>query len=82
MRFLSLLVVVAIIYVVVSKRNGPASSTEKAMKEADAVMATPYPPTYIAPTQPAPSSGGLRAPIDRTHSVLDQVKKNNASNGF
>jgi hypothetical protein len=78
MRFVALLVVVAIIYVAYTRR-GPVSSTAEAMKEADAVGQTtkPNPPTYYPPAaqQPAPQSSGLRAPIDRTHAVLDQVKQ-------
>ena len=81
MRFVALLVVVAIIYVAYTRR-GPVTSTSNAMKEADAVTQTsrPNPPTYYPPAapqaaQPAPQSSGLRAPIDRTHAVMDQVKQ-------
>ena len=86
MRLIGLLIVVAIIYIVISRR-GPMNSTQQAMKEADAVMATPTPPgTYYPPTaqpaQPAATSSGLRAPLDRTRSVLGDVKKRNGAGEF
>lgn len=87
MRLIALLIVVAIIYLVIT-RHGPMNSTEQAMKEADAVMGTPtpamatqYPPT-AQPAQPAASSSGLRAPLDRTRSVLGDVKKRNGAGEF
>lgn len=81
MRYVALLVVIAIIYVAWSRR-GPVTSVDKAMKEADAVTQTTpqrnpptvYPPT-AQPAQPAQQSSGLRAPIDRTRAVMDQVKQ-------
>lgn len=52
------------------------------MKEADAVTETTpqrknvtvYPPA-AKPAQPSPQTSGLRAPIDRTRAVMDQVKQ-------
>jgi len=46
------------------------------MKEADAVtQTTPLRnATAVAPA-PAQPSSGLRAPIDRTHAVMDQVRQ-------
>lgn len=70
--------VVAIIYVVWSRR-GPETSFTKAMKEADAVTApaTPHSPATVYPptAQPAQQTSGLRAPIDRTRAVMDQVNQ-------
>ena len=83
MRIVSLLVVVAIIYVVMARRGaGPMSSTQQAMKEADAVMATPAGGTAQAPAAPPAANSGMRAPIDRTRSVLEQVKKRNGAGDF
>jgi hypothetical protein len=84
MRFVALLVVVAIIYVAWSRRS-PVASTAEAMKEADAVAGpTPAMKTYYPPTAaPAPAtSSGLRAPIDRTRAVLDQAKQRNSKGEF
>jgi hypothetical protein len=40
------------------------------------------PPTASAPAQPTQKNTNLlKAPIDRTRSVLDQVRKGNAGNG-
>jgi hypothetical protein len=78
--------VLAIIYLVMTRR-GPATSVDKAMQEADAVTqtATPWPKTVLPPATAAPataSSGGLRAPIDRTRAVLNQVKGRNGNGEF
>ncbi len=84
MRFIALLIVVAIIYLAWSRR-GPVTSVDNAMKEADAVAetaparnpATVYPPKAktAQPAQPAQPSSGLRRPIDRTRAVMDQVQQ-------
>lgn len=81
MRFVALLVVLAIIYVAWSRR-GPVTSVDEAMKEADAVAeATPrhpptaFPPKAAAAASPGQPSSGLRRPIDRTRAVMDQVQQ-------
>jgi hypothetical protein len=85
MRFVALLVVVAIIYAVWSHRVRTGSVTE-AMKEADAVAAQPVAQaTTIRPAasaQPASSPSGLRAPMDRTRAVLNQVRQRNGDGDF
>ena len=75
MRFISLLVVVAIIYVAYSRRVqdvGPKSRVSEAIAEADKVMP-------LQPPQPAaaPQGGGLRTPVDRTRKVMELVKARN-----
>ncbi|MEQ1860674.1 MAG: hypothetical protein ABMA13_12135 [Chthoniobacteraceae bacterium] len=79
MKFVGLLAVLAIIYLLVSRQSRSGFATE-AMKEADAVVATPR-PQAAPPAPPAPATTGLRAPIDRTRGVLDQAKQRN-SGGF
>jgi hypothetical protein len=86
MRYVALLIVVAIIYFAWSRR-GPVTSVDSAMKEADAVAATatPYPATVYPPAQPAQTgqpSSGLRRPIDRTRAVMDQVNQRAAESSF
>ena len=82
MKFVGLLVAMAIIGMLVVKRAEP-SQVGEAMREADAVVqpvnaGTATPRTAAA--SPAPS--GLRAPIDRTRSVLNQVKQRNGKGEF
>ena len=74
MRIISIIVVVAIVYLVYG-RNGekqsPQSHIAEAQREAAAVQPT-------APQTPAAQPGGsLRAPIDRTRQVLGLVKQRN-----
>ena len=75
MRFISLFVVIAIIYVAYSRRvqdGGPKSRVTEAMAEADKVM-----PLQPQPPAAAPQSNGLRAPMDRTRKVMELVKERN-----
>jgi hypothetical protein len=84
MRFLALIIVIAIIYLVL-KHHGPTSSVPEAMREADAVTQTTPAPTPASPTataQPAQPTSGLRRPLDRTRNVLDQVKQRNGGGEF
>jgi len=73
MRIVSIIVVLAIVYLVYG-RNGekqsPQSRIAEAQREATAVQPN-------APQTPAAQSGSLRTPIDRTRQVLDLVKKRN-----
>ena len=81
MRFVALLVAMAIVCLLVLKRAQPSQVAE-AMSEADAVVA---PTTAVATATPsAPAQGGpsLRAPLDRTRAVLGQVKKQNSESEF
>jgi hypothetical protein len=84
MRFVALLIVIAIICLVLTHR-GPVSSVPEAMREADAVThpaATTAAPGPTATVQPAPQSAGLRAPLDRTRAVLGQIKQRNGGGEF
>ena len=75
MRFISLFVVIAIIYVAYSRRvqdSGPKSRVAEAMAEADKIL--PPPPQQ---TVAAPQGSGLRAPMDRTRKVLEGVRARN-----
>jgi hypothetical protein len=78
MRFVALLVAMAIICVLVLKRAQPSQVAE-AMSEADAVVAPAGAPAATAtPAAAAQSGTSLRAPLDRTRAVLGQVKRQNA----
>jgi hypothetical protein len=85
MRVVAILMVVAVVYLILS-RNSPVGTAVEAVKEADAVALSTgpkAPPTAMPPaTAAAPSSSGLRSPIDRTHSALDQVKQRNGAGEF
>ena len=87
MRFVALLIVVAIIYLVLTHHKGPSGSVSDAMKEANAVTqpaAASTTATPAASAQPAQQSQttSLRAPIDRTRQVLGQVKQRNGGGEF
>lgn len=82
MRFLSLIVVVAIVYLCYAKlgSKNPNNNTSEAMKEAAAVenaqpTANAQQVQQAAPPPPATTS--IRAPIDRTRQVLQQVQGRN-----
>ncbi len=78
MKYLALLVGVAIIYLIFIKQSPVASVTE-------AITQTEITPTVSgAPTAtPAPVSGsGLRRPFDRTHAALDAVRARNGASEF
>jgi hypothetical protein len=82
MKFVALLIGMAIIAILVVKRAQPSQVSE-AMREADAVVQ----PAAVASATPQPGTAsssptGLRAPLDRTRSVLSQVKQRNGANEF
>lgn len=84
MRFVAILVVLAIIYVAYSKRVKPTSGVDEAMDEFHKTApATPMAYSGAATPAPAPAaangqpSSGLRRPIDTTRAVLDRVKERN-----
>jgi hypothetical protein len=79
MRFLALIVVVAIVYVAygrAGKSNTPQNRVNAAQREVAQVMQQTPPPQQAAPP-PAQPNGGLRAPIDRTRAVMEMVKGRN-----
>jgi hypothetical protein len=88
MRFVALLVGMAIVCMLVLKRAQPSQVAE-AMREADAVVepvntasAGSSSTAKPAATQSTPSTTGMRAPLDRTRSVLNQVKQRNGGGEF
>jgi hypothetical protein len=75
MRIVSIIVVLAIVYLVYGSRGekqSPQSRVAEARQEAAAVQ-----PMAPQPQAGAASSGSLRAPIDRTRQVLELVKQRN-----
>jgi hypothetical protein len=85
MRFVALLIGMAIVCVLVVKRAQPSQVAE-AMQEADAVVAPVNSGSAATPApvngSPAGGTSGLRAPLDRTRGVLNQVKQRNGANEF
>ena len=80
MRFLLILAVLATLYVFLAKRNskppGQVVAPVTATAEASPVAAA-------APAQTTPASTNVfKRPLDRTHEVLDQARKNQQGNGF
>jgi hypothetical protein len=83
MRLLSLVVVMAIIYFAYSKRITPGKdSTSAAMQDFEQTAPPSTRPATAAAPAPAASNSNLRAPIDRTRAVLEQVKKRNGNGEF
>jgi len=77
MKYLFLLAAVAVVYFVLA-RNTPVHSVTEAVTASDAI------PLTTGPREPAPpaASSALKAPLDRTHAVLDQVKQRNGAGEF
>jgi hypothetical protein len=86
MRLAGLLLVVGIIGFLWTRRASPVGSSSKLDDE---LFGTPTArPGLVAPgatpskSQPQAASSGLRRPIDRTRSVLEQVKQRNGDGEF
>ena len=77
MKYLFLLATVAIVYFVLA-RNTPVNSVKEAVTQSEAA------PLTTGPREPAPpaATGSLKAPFDRTHAVLEQVKARNGAGEF
>jgi hypothetical protein len=81
MRYILLLIAVTIIYIVIS-RESAISHTEKTLTEGmDVSNAQPTPANGAAPA-PTAHTNAFKAPLDRTHDVLDQVAKQKKSDQF
>jgi hypothetical protein len=77
MRFIALLVVVAIIYVVMARHATQSSSEVKeAIATVDANLPAKQPGAVPAPSQGgAPAQSDYRRVIDRAHAVVDEVHR-------
>ena len=77
MKYLFLLAAVAVVYFVLA-RNTPVNSVK------EAVIASEAAPLTTGPREPAPpaATNALKAPLDRTHAVLDQAKARNGAGEF
>ena len=73
MRFIALLVVIGIVYVVFA-RHSPVDSATQAVAQAEAVAPTP------AAAGPTPTA--LRRPIGRTKEVLSHLPERNGAGEF
>jgi hypothetical protein len=77
MRYILLIMTVAIIYIVIA-RSGSITPASKAITESmDAAN-----PQASAGAGASPHTNAFKAPLDRTHEVLDQVKKQNSGGQF
>lgn len=76
MRIAVLLLVIAIIGFLLSRRGERAGSSSDVRE----IMGTPVP--VASQSKPQPGSSGMREPIDRTRSVLDKVKGRNGAGEF
>ena len=90
MKYLALLAVLVVIYMVFLKAS-PVNSVKEAMDQTEmnalstGPKAAPATATAAAGGAPAPAaqnSTGLRAPITRTHAALDAVKARNGNGEF
>jgi hypothetical protein len=78
MRYIGLLIVVAIIYMVISHQAATQSSAD--VKQAIATVDANLPAPLAAPVvgsadQPAPARTDYKRAIDRAHSVVGQVQR-------
>ncbi|MGB8352692.1 MAG: hypothetical protein WCD79_02290 [Chthoniobacteraceae bacterium] len=76
MKYILLLVTVAIIYIVLA-HSGSIAPASKAVTES---MEAANPPAPGASA--SPHTDALKAPLDRTHEVLDQVRKQKSGEQF
>jgi hypothetical protein len=77
MKYLAVLAVLVVIYLVLA-RESPVAEVTEAVAQSEAA------PLTQGPRDPAPATGGsaLKRPIDRTHAVLEQVKARNGDGEF
>lgn len=77
MKYLVLIATVAIVYFVLA-RNSPVDSVKEAVTASEAA------PLTTGSREPAPpaATSSLKAPLDRTHAVLEQVKARNGTGEF
>ena len=77
MKYLFLLAAVAVVYFVLA-RNSPVTAVQEAVTASEAA------PLTTGPREPAPpaATSSLKAPLDRTHTVLEQVKARNGAGEF
>lgn len=83
MRIVAIVVVLAIVYYIYG-RNGDKTSLQNRVAEAqaEAAQVMPAPQSTQPPAaQPSPTNS-VRAPMDRTRQVLDQVKQRNGKGEF
>ncbi|MGB8168610.1 MAG: hypothetical protein WCF18_14025 [Chthoniobacteraceae bacterium] len=76
MKYLGLIVVVAIIYFVLA-RESPVDQVKEAIVQTEAAPLTQGGPAPV-PTSASP----LKQPLDRTHDVLEKVKARNGDGEF
>ena len=77
MKYLFLLATVAIVYFVLA-RNTPVNSVKEAVAQSEVAPLTTGPREPAAPA----TTSALKAPLDRTHAVLEQVKARNGTGEF
>jgi hypothetical protein len=81
MRYILLLVTVAIIYMVFTRMV--SQSHDEKTEVTQALNVANPPASGAAGTSPAPTpADSLKAPLDRTRAVLDQVRKQKAGEQF
>ena len=77
MKYLFLLAAVAVVYFVLA-RNSPVTAVTEAVTASEAAPLTTGPREPAAPA----ATSSLKAPLDRTHTVLEQVKARNGAGEF
>ena len=83
MKYVSLLLGVALIYYIFV-RSSPVSEVSKEITASEAAPLTsgPRETNAASPSAPAQAHTSLKQPIDRTRTVLDQVKQRNGNGEF
>jgi hypothetical protein len=79
MKYVLMLLAVAVIYFLIARQAPVAPAVET-------ITASEAAPLTTGPRDPSPatanSSTALKRPLDKTHAVLDQVKKRNGDGEF
>ena len=81
MRYVLLIVGLAIIYFVLA-RSGSLAPAKTAITESMDAANVQASPAAAADASASPHTNAFKAPIDRTNAVLDQVRKQKSENDF
>lgn len=82
MRYIGLLITVAIIYIVYTRMSSMNSGEKAEVTQALNAASTPVPGASGSARPASTPTDSLKAPLDRTREVLDQVRKQKSADQF
>jgi|GEM_PF-2069433 len=77
MRYILLILALAIVYIVLARSSSIAPAKTAITESMEAAN-----PQSATGTAPAPHTNAFKAPLDRTHEVLDTVRKQKSADQF